>query len=226
MRIPKITHYDTSTDEETIEVSQLDFEPRFYDLGNDKQRFKYISTIEKLCRSSLEYKDLIDYLKTSLDMNFCSFFHKVNRRNFGKARIRIEIHHEPFTLYDVVAIVLNNRLDNGEETDMFSICDEVMKLHYQGMVGLLPLSETVHELVHSGKLFIPLQFIDIGFNEFYNRYKETIQGMDGLSDMLQAKVALSKQFAENKDEFMAILKKKYIYVLNEGYDSIPDAIKK
>lgn len=224
MRIPRIDHYDTSMEEETIEVSDFQFEPRHYDLGNDKQKFKYISTIERMCRSSKEYKDLIAYLRNSLGMSFCSFFHKVNQKNFDKARIRIEIHHEPFTLYDIVAVVLNHRLDEGEDHDMLTICDEVMKLHYMGYVGLIPLSTTVHELVHSGKLFIPLQFIDIGFNNFYSTYKETIKGMDGLCDMLQAKVALSKQFEENPDEFMAILKKKYIYVVNDGYDSIPDKI--
>ena len=57
MRIPRIDHYDTSMEEETIEVSDFQFEPRHYDLGNDKQKFKYISTIERMCRSSKEYKD-------------------------------------------------------------------------------------------------------------------------------------------------------------------------
>ena len=226
MRIPKIHKFDTSTSKETVELEKLEFESRFYDLGNDKQRFKYVSTIERLCRSSLEYKEFIEYLKNTLGMNYDSFFHKVSRSTFPKARLRIEIHHEPFTLYDIVSIVLNDRLDNGEPYDMFTICDDVMRLHYEGKVGLIPLSETVHELVHSGKIFIPLQFIDIGFNDFYNEYMDTIKGMDGLTDMLNAKVALSKEFAKDPDQFTSILKKKYTYVANQGYDAIPEKIEK
>lgn len=46
--------------------------------------------------------------------------------------------------------------------------------------------------------------------------------MPGLFDMFRAKVELSAQFKQNPDEFMSILKKKYIYVMNEGYENIPD----
>lgn len=220
MRLPKITKYVTTKEKENIEIPSLDLDRKFYNLGREKEKFKYISTIEKLCRSSLEYKDLISYLKNTMGMDFCSFFHKVSKKNFGKTRIRIEIHHEPFTLYDITAIVLNKRLEEDESVDMYDICDEVMRLHYEGCVGLLPLSTTAHELVHSGKLFIPLQFIDEGFNKFYNDYKLTIRNMDGLCDMLEAKVQLSKEFQKNPDEFLSILQKKYIYVVNENFNNI------
>jgi hypothetical protein len=224
MRVPRIQKYDTTLDKEIVEVGDLYFEPKFYDLGKEKDKFKYITTIEKLCRTSMEYYDLINYLRVNMGMNFCSFFHKVNKDNFGKTRIRIEIHHEPFPLYDIVAIILNNRLDNGQSVDMYEVANEVMECHYEGIVGLLPLSVTVHELVHSGKLFIPLQFIDEGFNTFLNRYYTTIKNMDGLTDMLEAKIRLSKRYAEDPEEFIGILKKKYIYVVNKGYDSVPNKI--
>jgi hypothetical protein len=107
---------------------------------------------------------------------------------------------------------------------MYEVANEVMECHYEGIVGLLPLSVTVHELVHSGKLFIPLQFIDEGFNTFLNRYYTTIKNMDGLTDMLEAKIRLSKRYAEDPEEFIGILKKKYIYVVNKGYDSVPNKI--
>jgi len=35
------------------------------------------------------------------------------------------------------------------------VADEVLKLHFDGFVGIVPLSSTVHELVHSGKIKIP-----------------------------------------------------------------------
>jgi hypothetical protein len=226
MRVPRITHFDTSVDKNTIEIGKVSFEPRFYDLGREKDKHKFITTVEHMVRNSLEYHELIAYLKESLGMTFCSFFHKISKEAFGKNRIRIEIHHEPFTLYDIVAIILLNRIENNESVDMFRIADEVMACHYEGIVGLLPLSVTVHQLVHSGKLFVPLQYIDPGFNEFYNRYKLTIQQMDGLQDMLEAKVRLSQEFAKDPEQFLSILKKKYIYVISSEYDAIPQKLEK
>lgn len=220
MRMPRITKFDTNIDKETIELKQIDYGSKFYNFDIDKDRFKFITTVERICRASMEYKQLIEFLKVNMNMNFCSFFHNVNRNGNGFSKVRIEIHHEPFTLYDIVAIILNHRLANEKFISMFDIADEVMEMHYRGYVGLLPLSETIHELVHSGKIFIPLQFIDEGFNQFYLKYKRVIDDMDGLTDLLEAKVTLSKQYAENPEEFISILKKKYIYVINEGYDIV------
>jgi hypothetical protein len=50
--------------------------------------------------------------------------------------------------------------------------------------------------------------------------------MDGLQDMLDAKMRLSKEFAKDPMKFMDILRKKYIYVVNTDYDSIPEKIEK
>lgn len=220
MRLPRITKYDSSIEKETVNLKQIEYGRKYYDLDNDKDRFKFISTVERICRSSMEYKQLIEFLKVNMNMNFCSFFHNVSRNINGTAKVRIEIHHEPFTLYDIVAIILNDRIENEKYISIFDIADEVMEVHYKGYVGLVPLSETVHELVHNGKIFIPLQFIDEGFNLFYRKYKKTIDNMDGLCDLLQAKVRLSQEYAKNPDEFISILKKRYIYILNEGYEPL------
>lgn len=220
MRLPRITKYDSSIEKETVNLKQIEYGGKYYDLDNDKDRFKFISTVERICRSSMEYKQLIEFLKVNMNMNFCSFFHNVSRNINGTAKVRIEIHHEPFTLYDIVAIILNDRIENEKYISIFDIADEVMEVHYKGYVGLVPLSETVHELVHNGKIFIPLQFIDEGFNLFYRKYKKTIDNMDGLCDLLQAKVRLSQEYAKNPDEFISILKKRYIYILNEGYEPL------
>jgi hypothetical protein len=40
--------------------------------------------------------------------------------------------------------------------------------------------------------------------------------------MFKTLQVIEKHFKQNPDEFMSILKKKYIYVMNEGYENIPD----
>ena len=109
---------------------------------------------------------------------------------------------------------------DNERINMMDIAEEVMGLHYDGYVGLVPLSQTVHELVHSGAMFIPLQFIDEGFNTFYLRYKDYIE--EPLKQMLITKLNLSKDYAADPDQFTEILRKKYIYVVNDNYESVPE----
>ena len=82
MRLPKLDKYDDNIEKEQVELPELILERKRYNLDNDKERFKFISNIEKLCRQSLEYKTLIDYLKLNKGMDFCSFFHKISKKNF------------------------------------------------------------------------------------------------------------------------------------------------
>ena len=89
-----------------------------------------------------------------MDMNQCSFLQVSNNDAY---KIKIEIHHYPFTLYDIVCIVYKKRVANYESLDVEMIAKEVTMLHYKLLVGLIPLSVTVHQLVHEGKLFIPVQ---------------------------------------------------------------------
>jgi hypothetical protein len=48
---------------------------------------------------------------------------------------------------------------------------EVMELHYKLLIGLIPLSQTVHELAHSSKLFIPSNKVMGRYNLFVDLYK-------------------------------------------------------
>ena len=50
------------------------------------------------------------------------------------------------------------------------VAKEVMYVHYRMMVGLIPLSETVHEIVHNGFLFIPTTHIFGKYQEFVDTY--------------------------------------------------------
>ena len=112
----------------------------------------------------MEYKEYIRFLKRNTDFRRCTILKGLNTNN-GK-RYSIELHHEPFTLFDIVETVLNKREMLGEKIEPLSIADEVMALHYDGKVGLIHLSTTMHQLVHDDKIFIPLQYIYQSYNEF------------------------------------------------------------
>ena len=210
MRLPDINNvtYDNSKLINYLKMKKVEPIKMEINIMSDKDKVKTIKTVERMVRSSLEYKAYIKYLKQYIDMTKCSFFNSVSNKD-GK-RTSIEIHHEPFTLFDITQAVLEKQLDETGEVNLFSISEEVMKLHYQCKVGLIPLSATVHELVHAGQVFIPLQSPRgdyIAFLEEYDRYIT----MD-MKDTLQEKLKLSRQVQD-----LSLLETKYTYLEVEGF---------
>ena len=146
-----------------------------FDLNNlqdDKVYNKYIEAIKKVCRSSFEYRKFVNFLRENMDMNKCSFFENVS--NINSYKIKIHIHHHPLTLYDIVVIVYNKRSFFEESLEAEMVAKEAMYIHYFMMVGLIPLSETVHDLVHDQLIFIPLDKVMGNWEEFLDTYSDFI----------------------------------------------------
>ena len=158
---------NTNTKLELNNIPEFDY--LIWDLENDKDFRKYIFNIEKEVRQSYEYKELIQYIKDNYDMNKCSFL-KVSSND--EVDVHIEIHHTPLTLYDIVNIVYRKRVFYGESLEVQQVAKEVTMLHYRLLVGLIPLSKTAHQLVHDGKLFIPVQNVLGNYAEFVRLYKQ------------------------------------------------------
>ena len=99
--------------------------------------------------------------------------------------------------------------------DYFDVSEEVMKVHYQNMVGLIPLSTTVHEIVHDGQLFIPLQAVKGNFVKFFSKYEEDIS--PDTKAILMAKIKMSK---ETVVQDSTVLNTRYIYLENPDDDKV------
>lgn len=157
----------------TIIISEVGGYDYSMNLSNDKNIKRGIKEIEKIVRSSQEYKDYIKYLKENVEMTKCAFFNNVNS---NVSKVKIEIHHEPLTLYDIVETVLNKHIDEDNGcVNAYEVAEEVMKLHYQDEVGLIPLSITLHKLVHnSDKIKIPLHLIYGNYIKFISDYEDYV----------------------------------------------------
>ena len=179
-----------------------------------RDREKFIKTCEAVIRKSSEYKDYIRFLKKNLNMDACIILSNLKTGN-GK-KYHIEIHHEPFTLFDIVETVINRRLEFGESINALNVADEVMDLHYSGMVGLVPLTITMHELVHNGRIFIPLQYIYHKYNEFFKEYEAYMN--DSLKEKIEAKVNLSLQTQDLVSDSLDV---EFVYLNVDGF-SFPE----
>jgi len=183
---------------------------RVYVFKSNKDKRKFIEKCKRTIRSSMEYKDLIRFLKYHMDMNRCTVLKHLDTSQ-GK-KYSIEIHHEPYTLDAIVEAVINKRLDEGSPMSVFGVADEVMQLHYDGKVGLIPLTVTMHELVGSDYIFIPLQYVYQDYAAFCKEYEPWINPV--VQEKVETKAELS---LKSSDILSDCLDTEFVYVNIDGF---------
>lgn len=220
MRIPNVNKLRLEPSEQ-IEYSdiEIDIRPEEYidDVGmfeDPKEYVKYMRRLEMYIRKSLEYTELISFLKKKKKMNRCGVHPNVNQRN----GFRIELHHVPFTLFDICAIVINKRMKLNESLKMSAIAKEVMELHYLGLVGLYPVCETCHLLCHAddNPLFIPNDNVYGEPEKFYELYHPYMT--DAMKTKFENIKLLNQGYNLINKEIPPELQRHYIYVHNVDTD--------
>ena len=172
--INKVDNIYADNGQTILDIPACDyFEKAQYDLLDDKSFKNYMKALENAVRHSFAYRQMIYQLKYTDGMNECSFLENVSCVDNNK--VKIEIHHEPFTLYDICYTVFKRRQTNGEDLRIPAVAEEVMWLHYCGLVGLVPLSSTIHDLVHNQYLFVPTDIVRGNYREFVNMYYNHIE---------------------------------------------------
>ena len=181
--------------------------PRLPVCTNDRQKEKLYKQISTYIRSSVEYQDFIKYLKDYVNMNECEFFPNIDGR---QKRGLIEIHHEPFNMFEIVRIVCTKHNDLYGKINELMVAEEVMRLHYQGI--------TAHELADAGKLPIPLNKVYGKFVSFINQYYEYISAED--LAIIDKKMEITNNLSP---EDFSILKVRYLYSDIEG-QTLPEVV--
>lgn len=192
------------------------------DISTPKAKRKFIERCKRTIRRSLEYKDYIKFLKENVGLDSCIFWNNILSGS-KKKRISIQMHHEPFTLEDYVRVVLKKYEAEGLEIDEFDIAEEVMQIHYDNMVGLVPVSKTAHQLIHNTeKLFVPLNMVYGEYNRFLTQYDECIEMLSNEEDYdLYAKLERKlEQTANMTDESFAAIKKQFTYLEVKGQSDL------
>ena len=184
-----------------------------YDLYNEKDFRKYINDIERIVRQSREYKVYIQYIRTYMDMNVSLF--SPNVTNAETTKIKIEIHHTPFTLFDIVMTVFNKRSRMGESLNCFLVAKEVAYLHYFLYVGLIPLSKTEHKLVHNQSLFVPLNKVLGRYDQFIQMYHDDIP-VDAM-DRYNTYLSMTEHYNYKENTKILAIEPTYIKYNNNNY---------
>lgn len=171
MEFEGIKYIDTGSNLGMKSDSNLFAELYYYsDFYDEKGTKKFIKNIESLIRTSREYKNYIEQLRT----NFAHLNNDVIMGNVSTLDADLEFHHYPFSLYDIVEVIVMKGAATSKLESSFSAAKKVMDLHYKNMIGLVPLMETNHELVHAGKLFISTKQIFGNWEKFVEEYDSYI----------------------------------------------------
>jgi hypothetical protein len=121
-------------------------------LYDDKARTKFIKTIVAMVRKCPEYARYRTFLLENLDMNRCSILSDLTPEEVSAAGL--EIHHAPLALYDIAELILGQMQVDQERITTFSVANRIMAYHWKGYVGLVPLTQTIHEAVHAGQVHV------------------------------------------------------------------------
>ena len=175
-KIVNINSANTKNNNTIIKADGGYFTLKFYkekgEFYDPKVFIGFVKNVEKLVRTSDEYKAYINYLKTEIGLNYCSVM-----GNITDEKTDIEMHHGPiFTLFDIVSIIVEHMLLHEEQISTFSVAKKVLDEHFENHVQVVMLCKTAHELVHSGKIFISTEQAFGDVNAFIEKYG------DGMSD--------------------------------------------
>jgi hypothetical protein len=219
VKIPKLSKNQYKPESGEISIVKIDNfgKASFYerDLREQKQFIKFVKNVEKIVRGSIEYKRYVGYLKNELNIKQCTFLPQVNIEEIKG--VGLEFHHYPFTLYDIVSIVVNQYLAQRTlHISPFLIANDVMELHYENKVGLIPLSKTVHDLAHAGEIMIPLNLIFGDVKGFIEKYQlgMTEENRSSLRTLIQMTQKLGEDYKPD------VLNKNITHIEIEEYGEI------
>ena len=159
----------------------------FEDYYDDKAVKAFIKSVEKLVRTSREYKTYIEELRSSV----FALNHDVVLHNITNADTSLEFHHYPLNLYEIVETCMLHHIVQNEKFTSFSLAKEIMDLHFKHKIGIVPLSKTNHELTHSGNLFLTTDQIFGDYQSFIDEYE------DGLTMEIKNNLALIEKYTKD-----------------------------
>ena len=179
----------------------------------DEQMIKYMTA---RVRKTIEYRNLVDYMKKTMNINTCSFYKDYSMGN----GFTIELHHAPFCLFDYVESVARKHFDEDKDDPHFQpwrVEEEVNRLHYEFVVGLIPVNPTAHQLIHSGNLKLHPRMVEGNWRRFLSDYDEYIS--DAVRGKAEEFIALAKT---NPDEIPEIVKYRPVMISNLKFKSLGD----
>lgn len=136
-------------------ISDMKYNLYTFDIDEEKQFEKYIQQIETIIRKSQEYK-----IWTNIHQDIQCQVTGYTKEEYRK---EIELHHHPYTLYEITSKVqtdLKNKFSlDYNHIPTFIVQNEVITLHLLDIVPFVPLLRSYHRMYHQTPWEIPKEKI-------------------------------------------------------------------
>jgi len=181
------TSNDISSDKNILTLyadnSPFQLAMRIKKFENDSEYNKFIKSVERMVRASLEYRLWKSYLIDVLGMTTCV----ITDENL--AELSLEVHHHVPSLYIIVKGILNEAIENDEFFCSYDIATRVMEIHFKNQLGYVMMISSMHEKYHNGFLDLPIDYVKGNYMEFINNYTQYLddEDLDNINNLLQTK---------------------------------------
>jgi hypothetical protein len=127
----------------------------------DKDEYRFLRDVERMVRTSPEYKRWIRFVHGALGTNYICYL-----TGISSEECNIELHHHPISLFNYIKIAISNM----EDYTTYSVAEKVMSWHFQNKIGFVPLSKTSHEMYHNKFLRIPIEIVEGDYESLLSEY--------------------------------------------------------
>lgn len=162
---------------------------------DSKEFSKFVKTVVRAVRSDRSYSLYIEQLRdTEININ-----RDVVLNNLRSGEVTIELHHHPLTLYDIVSMIALHNYNNDKKFSSITLTKEVIKAHYDNLIGLTPLSTTTHDLAHSTiDRESKKRYINLSRNQIFGKYEAFVEKYkDGLTLETREKLGEFEEFSSD-----------------------------
>jgi hypothetical protein len=121
-------------------------------LVEPKGRQAFLKEVVSMSRKSPEYSRYRSFLVDNVELDRCSVLSGLTQEEVSAAGL--ELHHFPLSLFDIAELVLGQMESDGVRITTFAVANAVMAQHWRGNVGLVPVTQTIHEAAHAGQVHI------------------------------------------------------------------------
>ena len=189
---------DESTNTLKSSDSPFDLPLRIESLPSEKDLHKFLKCVERIIRTSVEYRFWISFITTALGNTKCKLTHE------QMSETNIEIHHHPINLYTICKAVVNNKINAKELFCTFDIATEVIELHFQNKVGYIPLLSDLHNKFHEGFLDLPMELVSGEYKEILKDYSIDDEDLQRIHSLCGIKAKDVKSINWSKDDYPGI----------------------
>jgi hypothetical protein len=137
------------------------------DVYDETSLLYHIEYIERIVRSSDYYKIWREYIKKTENATEDAI-EKIDTKDYKK--ISLNIHHYPYSLYDIVLNIGISLIEEKGTTDVFEISKVVLQEHLLGNIAYVPLLVSDHQKYHSNLLCIEEEMVKGDYKTFEQKY--------------------------------------------------------